>query len=338
MARLSMILLVLTYVAVMAWTLAAILFQTHGDVSRWALICGEAMVAAFIVMAIRKNLCLGWCMLLATIAAIAVIWSTVLPQEDLEWAPDVMRNVTAQIDGNKAVIHNIRAFDWLTEDEAVPHWKDGVYPLDGIVAVDLFTSVWGSPAIAHILVSFGFLDGRHLVFSAETRREANEPYSSVGGFFKAFELVLIAAEENDIIKLRTNSRGEDVSMFPLKLGPEQARALFISYLERGNGLSQTPEFYNTISANCTTVVFRLARLLDPGLPIDWRILASGYLPSYLHDLGALKTDMSLEAVLSAARITSHARAVPGGVEYSAWIRTRQVNPAAERRTRNPGSE
>nr|WP_272848268.1 DUF4105 domain-containing protein [Paracoccus saliphilus] len=139
--------------------------------------------------------------------------------------------------------------------------------------------------MAHVLVSFGFADGRRLVFSAEIRREADEVFSSLGAFFKKFELILIAVEERDIVKLRTNYRRKNLYLFPLRLSPEQARLLLVSYLERGNQLAAKPEFYNTITANCTTVVFRLVRLVDTGLPYDWRVLASRYLPSYLFELG-----------------------------------------------------
>lgn len=322
MKRWSLVLLGVTLVCMLAWVSVAITFQVHSKILRWSLIALGVTVAVSIGIAARRNLYFGWAALLATSTAIAFGWATIVPHQSREWAPEFAHNVSARIGDTTAVIHNIRDFDWQTEDQATPRWTDGAYPLDGITSVDLYTSVWGNPALAHVLVGFGFEDGRHLVFSAETRREADEPYSSIGGFFKAFELVLIAAEERDIIRLRTNIRGEQVSVFPLRLDKDQARSLFVSYLERGNRLSNEPEFYNTVTANCTTVVFRLARLLEPGLPLDWRILASGYLPSYLYDLGALKTDLPLNDTLSAARITSHARAIPDGHDYSAWIRRR----------------
>lgn len=99
--------------------------------------------------------------------------------------------------------------------------------------------------------------------SAEIRREADEEFSSIGGFFKTFELILIAAEERDIVKLRTNFRGEDVSLFPLRLTPEQARLMLVSYLEWGNQLAAEPELYNTITANCPPLSFVWPGWLTP---------------------------------------------------------------------------
>ncbi|WP_299655589.1 DUF4105 domain-containing protein [uncultured Jannaschia sp.] len=319
MRRLSAALLAVALILLMVWTITAVAFQI--DRPLWPIVGAVLGVAVAAVSAVaRCDLRLGWLALIVCLAAIVLWWSAIVPRQDRVWAPDVAYNVTAEIGSDVATVHNIRDFDWHSEDSATVRWTSGVYPLDAITSVDLVTSVWDSPAIAHVLVSFGFADGRHLAFSAEIRREADETFSSIGGFFKEFELALVAAKESDILKLRTNIRREDVSLFPLRLAPPQARRLFVSYLERGNELAKAPEFYNTITANCTTIAFRLARLVEGGLPLDWRILLSGYLPSYLYDLGILKTDLPLEETLRRARITERAQMLSESADYSLGIR------------------
>jgi hypothetical protein len=67
-------------------------------------------------------------------------------------------------------------------------------------------------AIAHTIISFGFADGQRLAFSIETRKERHEGFSSVAGFFKQFELAIVAADERDVIRVRSNVRGEDVRL------------------------------------------------------------------------------------------------------------------------------
>ena len=307
-------------VLLLAWTVAAFSFQIHSVALRSIMIMMAVAMAIGIGTLGHRNLRNGLWSLLAALATVTAWWFLIEPKGDLQWASDVAYNVTAEIGEDEVLVRNIRDFDWHSTDKATPRWKNGVYSPEKITSVDLFTSVWGSPAIAHILVSFGFADGRHLVFSAETRKEAAEAYSSVGGFFKKFELVLVAAEERDILKLRTNYRQEQVSIFPLRLSHDQAKHLFISYLERGNALDRHPEFYNTLVSNCSTIVFQLARLVDPGIPFDWRIVASGYLPSYLHDLGAIQTEAPLKEVLENAVITERAQALPEGANYSKGIR------------------
>ena len=201
-----------------------------------------------------------------------------------------------------------------------PRWTTRRYALDQLTSVDLISSVWSSPAIAHTLIGFGFANGERVVFSAEVRREKTEAFSEVGGFFKQFELVMIAATERDIVRLRTNIRGENVTLLPLRISRQQAQALFLGFANRANALARTPEFYQTVTTNCTTVIFELARQVDTRVPLDWRILLSGYLPGYLYDLGIIRTDAPLDRVLREAAISERAKKLPPGADYSAGIR------------------
>ena len=211
-------------------------------------------------------------------------------------------------------------FDWRSDTDFTPRWETRRYSLDRLTSVDLVSSVWGSPAIAHTLISFGFAEGGHVVFSAEVRRERGEAFSEIGGFFKQFELVMIAADEKDIIRLRTNIRREDVTLLPLKLNGAQARALFLGFAGRANDLARTAQFYQTVTTNCTTVIFELARHIDRRVPLDWRILFSGYLPGYLYELGIIRTDIPLDQVLQQAAISLRAQDAPAAADYSQVIR------------------
>ena len=57
-----------------------------------------------------------------------------------------------------------------------------------------------------------------------------------------------------------------------------------------------------------------------GLPLDWRLLASGYLPEYLRDAGALTPGYALEALRACGRITQRAQAADGDAGFSGAIR------------------
>ncbi|MGA0561454.1 DUF4105 domain-containing protein [Ancylobacter sp. VNQ12] len=238
----------------------------------------------------------GWLALVLVAAGASLWWMSIKPSNERDWAADVAHGVTGEVVGSDVILHNVRHFAWTSEASAIPRWETRRYRLDELRSVDLFSSVWGNPAIAHTLIGFGFADGAYVVFSAEIRRERGEMFSEIGGFFKEFELVMIAADADDIIRLRTDFRGEQVSRFALKLTPEQARALFLSYLARANELAAQPEFYQTVTTNCTTVIFQLARLVEPGIPLDWRILLSGYLPGYLYEHAIIATDRPLEEI------------------------------------------
>lgn len=264
----------------------------------------------------------GWHALALCAVLVGGWYLSLTPRQDRDWAPELSRIVSADIDGPIVTLHDVRDFRWHDRDNGEARWRDMVVNLDQLQSADMITSVWSSPKIAHLLVSFGFADGQRVVFSVEIRRERDESFSSIGGFFRQFELALIAATEEDIVKLRTNHRVEDVRLYSLRLTPEQLRPLFLAYLELGNNLTRSPEFYNTVTANCTTVVWQLVRVLKPDLPLHRGLLLSGLLPDWLYQLGVLDGEGNLDALRESARITDRARAAPEGADFSAVIRAR----------------
>ena len=98
------------------------------------------------------------------------------------------------------------------------------------------------------------------------------------------------------------------------------RALFLSYVEAANRLAERPAFYNTITSNCTTLVYRMARQLNPGLPMDIRLLLTGYLQGYLRDNGAIDASQPAAVQRAAARITDKARRTGPADDFSRAIR------------------
>lgn len=262
--------------------------------------------AAGLTLVLRaKRRRFGWLAFAASALGVFFWYQTIQPRNDRNWAPDVAHGVSAEVDGQTVTLANIRDFDWETPTTAQERWITQRYNLDALERVDMFTSVWDNPDIAHLLVSFGFAGGEQVVFSVEIRREEGEVFNQVGGFFRQFELVLIAATERDIVRLRTDVRGETVRMFAVKLTPEQRQKMFLSYVMLAQQLEEEPRFYNTIVANCTTVVYTLARNLKSDLPWRRSLILSGRLPEYLDDLGVLEGDGPLEDRQNAALIPAN---------------------------------
>lgn len=264
----------------------------------------------------------GWQLLaMTTLFVLAVMWwSTIKPSHHRVWAEDVAQLTTADVSGTHVTLHNVRNFEWDTRDKAIARWETRTYDIDDIQSVDMFLSYWMGPAIAHTLVSFGFGNGDYVVWSVEIRREAHESFSSVGGFFKKFETSVVAADENDIIRLRTNARGEDVYRYPVAIPLPAARSLFLAYADKANQVADQPRFYHTVIANCTTIVYDLVKRIIPRLPKDYRLLLSGYLPEYLYEMNAIDTTLPLAQVRQQAAITEQAKRMPDDAEFSQYIR------------------
>ncbi|MGL5008740.1 MAG: DUF4105 domain-containing protein, partial [Paracoccaceae bacterium] len=257
--------------------------------------------------------------LTAAVAVAFVIWyATRLPRHDKAWIPEVAHGLTSTVTGPVRV-HHVRRFRWITKKEVVERWEPLHYDPDEITSVDLVMSIWSNPWIAHTMVSFGFSDGRHLIFSGETRRQKGDRFTITGGFFRRFELVLLAADERDVIHLRTDVRKEKVSLFPVLMRPEDRRALFMAFMEHGNRLARKAEWYNTVTTNCTTVPFEIVQTIAPRLGYDWRLLLSGHLPGYLHKLGVLPPG-TLEELRKRAVLPESGDAGEDDVAYSRKLR------------------
>jgi predicted esterase len=305
-----------------AWGTLALWYQLPGGVilrtlgsATWALLV--VILAAFAISR-RHWLPLGIYVLLYV--ALLAWWSTLAPSNHRVWSDDVARLLTGKVQGSEVVLHNVRNFNWRTDSDYDVHWETRRYDLDRLATADAVLSYWGSKAIAHAMISFGFDDGSHVVFSVEIRKEHDEAFSAVGGFFKQFETILVAADERDIIRVRTNVRGEDDYLYPLRMDKAAMRALFVSYVKEANQLSGTPAFYNTVTSNCTTIVYRMARQIDPGLPRDIRLLLTGYLPEYLYETGTLDHRIPVEQWRRIGRITDKARTTTAGDDFSKAIR------------------
>lgn len=241
--------------------------------------------------------------------ACSLIWYfSIQAKQDREWDPEVAQQLYYEKQGDLVHLHNIRNFSWHTDGSYEIHWEDRKIDLNKITGINVITSYWMGPQIAHTLVSFDFSDQKHLVFSIEIRKEKGEEFSAVGGFFRKYELSLVASDEKDIVYTRSNVRHEQVYLFPIKMPADQRKALFIEYLHKADELRAEAKWYNTLTSNCTTLVFDMAQAINPQqLPKDYRLLASGYLPNYLYDLEVLNQNYSLKD----------------------WYRLAHINPRAE---------
>jgi len=281
---------------------------------------GSGIAAAIAVWRqhLSKQKWLGCYLLLA--AVLLGWWHMISPSQHKHWADDVAQLLESRIEGNKVTLNNVRNFTWRSETDYIARWESRQYDLSQLASADLVLSYWMGPHIAHTLVSFGFTDGQQLVFSLEIRKEQHESFSAIGGFFRQFEQVIIAADEQDIIRTRSNARQEDVYLYRLVMTQPQLRTLFLGYLETAESLRTTPQFYNTLSSNCTTIVFDLARQIAPNIPLDYRLILSGHFAEYAYDLGALTPDYSYAELKARGYINPRTQQIPPETSFSKAIR------------------
>lgn len=264
-----------------------------------------------------------WRALLATLGLLLLIviwWKMIPPRNDRDWAPDVARLARATVVGNKLTIENVRNFDYRSETDYTGHWETRSYDLDKLLGADMFLSFWGPTLIAHTIASWEFSDGRPLAISIETRKEKGEAYSALRGIFRQFELYYVVADERDIIRLRTNFRGEHVYLYRIRMSPEGARAVLLDYLKEVNLLAMKPRWYNAITHNCTTTIRHHAMHVGEGKPWDWRILANGHIDELGYERGTIDTSLPFPELKLRSDITEKAKAANNAPDFSARIR------------------
>lgn len=321
--RLSMRVIVYCVLAGMtAWTSLALYYSGPGVKGvRAALSLGFAActVAAFVFLKNRFRTISGF---LVIFCLVLVWWMTIPPSNDRVWQPDVAVLPYALIRGNLVTIHNIRNLNYRTETDFDARYYDKTLDLNSLESVDLIAVYWMGDAIAHIMISFGFGNKDFVTFSIETRKEKGEGYSTIAGFFKQYELIYVAADERDLIRVRTDYRNpqEDVYLYRTRVSRERARKLFMEYIRQINIMKERPVWYNTLTTNCTTNIVMHIRTFSDRIRYNWKILLSGYTPLYAYELGALDTSLPFVVLREQSYINPVAHAIGDDPEFSRRIR------------------
>ena len=299
-----------------SWACAALWFD--GPVSG-LLAAGFAAVAGGILACVRPARVALGCFA-GLMVLVMVWWLAIEPSNDRNWLPEVARPPTASVEGDLVTIRNVRNFDYRSETDFDERWEDRTYDLSRLRGADLFLSYWGSPWIAHTIVSWEFDDGQHLAISIETRKERGEAYSALLGFFRQFELYYVVADERDVVGLRTNQRGEDVYLYRLRTPVETARAVLLDYLEEANRLAARPRWYHAVTHNCTTMIRHHVKNVAAANPWNWRILVNGRLDELAYQRGTVDTRLPFDELKERSHINERARAAANAANFSQRIR------------------
>ena len=255
--------------------------------------------------------------LVATAAALALAaivgLATILreqPRAERAWVPLHAVAPTVRIEGDLVHVSGVRDFTFDGPDDFTPAWGSRTYDLRELTGVWFvlapFDSAWRGPA--HSFVTFGFADSQFVSISVEARREQGETYDMLAGVLRRYELLYVVGEERDLIGQRAAFGEGPVYLYPVRTSPEKRRAAFVAMLRRAERLRTQPEFYNTLTNNCTSNVLAHVNEVAPNaVPGGWRTLLPGYTDEVAHELGLLETTLDIERARERFRINARAR-------------------------------
>jgi hypothetical protein len=305
-----------------AWTAGAIYYSPLSDPTLRAALAAGFVLLTVLAFALNHHRGVTLLAFLLVFGVILALWFQIPASNDRNWETEVSVLPFAAIDGDNITVHGIRNFNYRTETDFDPRWEDRNYKLSDLDSADLIAVYWAGKAIAHIMLSFGFHGKDHLAVSIETRKEKGEGYSTIGGFFRQYELYYVVADERDVIRVRTNYRQpqEDVYVYRLRVPVANIRRVFLDYMRSINELHEHPAFYNTLTTNCTTTIYMHSRVNPGRAPISWKVLLSGYVPEYLYELKKIDTARPFADLERMSRVNDRAHAADQDPQFSKRIR------------------
>jgi hypothetical protein len=244
------------------------------------------------------------------------------PSNDRDWVPEHQVLARADIQGDQIHIHNVRNAEYFSYRDCLVDYYDKTYDLKKLQTVDFLMVPFNeNRAIAHTFLSFGFAGGDYVGISVEVRLEKGESYDPAIGLLSQFELIYVVADERDLIRVRAEYRNVDVLVYRTTATPEMARKLFLDVMNRVNQLHDQPEFYDTLSNNCTTNLVRHINTLAPNrVPHDYRVLLPGYSDSLAYELGLIDNTVPFSEARRRARINDLALRYKDDPRFSQRIR------------------
>ena len=271
-----------------------------------------------------KKICWWWVLTLAMVLAL-LVFALIQPSSTRNWIPEHVIMPQAEFHGDQVFITGIRNYQTRPDSTVSRNYYDRTFDLSTLQSLWYCLAVfdrdddWRGPA--HSLFSFGFADSSFVAISVEARKEVGEDYSICQGLVKKYELIYVIGDERNLILTRAAYRPDDVYLYPVQASPEKIRELFEGMLTKANDLITNPEFYNTLTNNCTTRSRDHVNEVAPGLvPLSWKVQLPGYSDELARDLELIDDSIPLEEARRRFWINDRARLFAEDPDFSLKIR------------------
>jgi len=261
--------------------------------------------------------------IIAGYIATRLLWNVWTATNESDWIADQDRMAHTRIEGTTVTIENVRnqipGQSYPTDD----YWETRVYDITELRTVDLVICPfsWDRRGMAHTFLTFGFENGEHVAVSVEARYHEGDNFGIVKGLFRGFGLIYVIADERDVIGVRTNVRNDPLYLYPLRVQPALAQAIFVMMMTRTDRVDHSPEFYNLFTNSCASNMVRHISQAYQGSPhFDVRLYVPGYIDDYAAGLGLLDISGPLEEVREQYLVNDRDLTMTDSISWSRQLR------------------
>lgn len=261
----------------------------------------------------------------AALLVIGAFYFTKTPVEQ-NWVPLQAERASAATEGDLITISNFRDAIHKEGASSEPRWITESFDLSKLSGLDLILQPFGNAkALAHVMLSFGFADGRHVVVSMEARQAKGASFDPIAGFFRRDPLYPELGTERDLFFERlARTPPDEIQIYPIRQDPEAIRVYFLRILKFVNESYHQPRFYSTLWESCMTTLINLAPESFASVPwTDMRRWIPGYSLSLFQQMGLVDGHLAADALARKSRLRENLRPptdFPTDAAWSAYIR------------------
>lgn len=264
----------------------------------------------------------------AALALFAALLSAYAAKEPIErdWIALQSRPASIIRDGDRVTIVDFRDAVHRPGEPSEVRWTEATFDISQLTGADIIIQPFGGvKALAHVMLSFGFADGRHVVVSMEARRVKGGRFDALAGLFRHEQLFAELGTERDLFWQRLARQPPDeLQIYPVTASREAVRAYFERIIAFVDEIHDRPRFYSTLRESCMTTLMNLAP--ESFLSVPWhdiRRWVPGYSLSLFQQVGLVDGTMPAEELRQMHRLrdgVSPPWQFPSDAAWSAYLR------------------
>lgn len=226
------------------------------------------------------------------------------PTHNKNWTDDAKILPDVSIENSIIKVKNIRDWRYKKGEVISKNFYDESFEISKINKVYFLLNPFGKwEGVGHTFFLFELTDGKTISVSVEARRPEGVDYGALKGLFNTYEMWYTWGSAADLFTRRAIYHNEDLYMYPLLISSETAQGLFIDLAKTTEKLETKPEFYNTITSNCTNMLADSAnRVNKKSIPWTFARIFTGYADNKLYELKLIPHDKPFDEIFNNARI------------------------------------